>query len=65
MRRFSKEQDDYLTNPVGAESRNRTGTGLPPLDFESSASTNFTTSATRRFQENGIWGVCNKISGTV
>lgn len=29
----------------GAEGRTRTVTGLPPLDFESSASTNFTTSA--------------------
>ena len=28
-----------------AEGRNRTDTGFPPLDFESSASTNFTTSA--------------------
>ena len=29
----------------GAGSRNRTGMGLPPLDFESSASTYFTTPA--------------------
>jgi hypothetical protein len=30
---------------VGAGGRGRTGMGLPPLDFESSASTNFTTPA--------------------
>lgn len=29
----------------GAEGRNRTDTGLPPPDFESGASTNFTTPA--------------------
>ena len=29
----------------GTESRNRTGTALRPLDFESNVSTNFTTSA--------------------
>ena len=30
---------------VGAEGRNRTGMGISPVDFESTASTNFTTSA--------------------
>lgn len=32
----------------GARSRNRTGTELPPPDFESGASTNFTTRAFKR-----------------
>ena len=37
-----------LANPLilfGTEGRNRTDMGLPPLDFESSASTYFTTPA--------------------
>jgi hypothetical protein len=42
---------------IGAGGRNRTDTGLPPLDFESSASTNFTTPA---FINNG--NQLNKLS---
>ncbi len=36
----------FLIFSPGAEGRNRTGTVLPPADFESAASTNFATSAT-------------------
>ncbi len=36
---------EWLKLNNGAESRNRTDTGLPPPDFESGASTNFTTPA--------------------
>lgn len=32
-------------NLIGAGARNRTGTGSPPVDFESTASTSFTTPA--------------------
>ena len=35
----------YPLDITGAEGETRTLTGLPPLDFESSASTNSTTSA--------------------
>lgn len=36
----------YLKEKInGAEGRNRTDMGLPPPDFESGASTNFTTPA--------------------
>ena len=36
---------DKALKLTGAEGRNRTDMGLPPLDFESSASTSFTTPA--------------------
>ena len=43
-----KELQDHTCNPLnllGAGGRDRTDMGLPPLDFESSASTSFTTPA--------------------
>ena len=46
LRGISKNTDTpYSLDIIGAEGRTRTVTGLPPLDFESSASTNSTTSA--------------------
>ena len=49
-RRFQSNTTRFCVSPKGsfiggAEGRNRTDTGLPLLDFESSASTNFTTPA--------------------
>ena len=45
-----------MANPqifYGAGARNRTGTESPPVDFESTASTNFTTPAwDRLYREN-------------
>ena len=38
----------FSSAPVGAGGRNRTGTGFTPGDFESPASTNFTTPARER-----------------
>ena len=40
-----KQKYDKIWKIYGARSRNRTGTELPPPDFESGASTNFTTRA--------------------
>ncbi len=44
----------------GAEGRNRTDTGLPLLDFESSASTNFTTPA-YKLEQKEINGALSEI----
>ena len=40
---------------IGAGGRNRTDTGLRPLDFESSASTSFTTPASKRDDYSDAW----------
>ena len=46
----------------GAEGRNRTGTDKSPEDFESTASTNFTTSALGEYEKNcSFW--CQEFFG--
>ena len=44
-KKASRQNPQSLIIFYGAEGRNRTDMGLLPLDFESSASTNFTTPA--------------------
>ncbi len=52
-----KRAYDFTRKPLilfGAEGRNRTDIGLPLLDFESSASTSFTTPAEKEASSLGV-----------
>ena len=57
MDRLKKLKSSARQKETGAEGENRTPMGLPPLDFESSASTNFTTPALNEKGMNSLSGI--------